>query len=269
MKKLIFIYLLLPLVLYAQEGEREGTKKTQIAILGVFHFDGTTDMASVKINNLHSIQRQAELKSIVEKLKEFNPTKILVEYPAESNDRLFTSYTNYLSGKDTLNSSETHQIGFRLTKALGHKKLYGIDHKLEMPMQKIMEYCQQNDRMGDFQALANSIVTFAQRETQKLEGMMLTEFLVHMNSENYDQMFYDLYYYNMLDYGNIDNEAGIEYATSWYKRNLNIFKNLTETFDGTDDRVLVIIGSNHRAGLKQFVEARNDMEYVEVSQYLK
>ncbi|MEM9529153.1 MAG: DUF5694 domain-containing protein, partial [Bacteroidota bacterium] len=99
---------------------RPHNPKPKIACLGVFHFAGTSDYSSVSFDRLDSEKRQGEIRDLIEQLKAFKPTKILVEYPAKSAEKLDSSYAAYCRGEYSLSLNEVDQLGFRIARELEH-----------------------------------------------------------------------------------------------------------------------------------------------------
>jgi Family of unknown function (DUF5694) len=245
------------------------SKVDKVAILGAFHFGGSTgDLASMKMANPFGERRQNDIRELVAKLTSYRPTKILVEYPRAKNEQLKKRFLSYSSGKDTLGVNEVYQIGFRLAKQLKHSQLYAIDYKLDLPADGMVEYCQRNNKMEDFQNFIKDIQNYVQEENKKLERMSISQYLANMNSDPTDRITNELYIKQSLVFGDSIEEAGAHFAASWWERNFVILKNIAETIDHKEDRILVIIGGAHRAVLKDLVIDRGDMKYVEIGEYL-
>ena len=112
-----FAWTLSALPLLAQE--------KQVMLLGVYHFASNNDMMKTRKDDVMSEKRQKEVKDLAAKLKAFNPDKIFIEWKESQRGRLVDStYALYLEGKFELQANEVYQIGYRLGKMLGHKKLY-------------------------------------------------------------------------------------------------------------------------------------------------
>ena len=252
----------------ASQVKEGSSERVKIMILGVFHFGETPDAVAVKWNDLYSSARQEQIHKLVTRLKEFNPNKIMVEHQVSYQDVLNAKFQDYLNGKDTLRSSETYQIGFRLAKSLGLDGVIGVDYKLEMPMVALMNYCEENDEIPKLHTLINNAAKFAANESERLSSTDLLDFLASMNTEAYDQILRKMYYQDLMGFGGNENEPGIDYTLAWTKRNMMIMKNILKQVDSPDDRMLLIIGSSHRAGLIPLLEARDDIFVVDVNQYL-
>lgn len=247
----------------------DNPKKPKVALLGMFHFAGSSsDLAAIKLKNPLGAKRQKEMLELVKTLKEYRPTKIMVEYPEDRQIELNKKLSNYLNAKDTLGVSETYQIGFRLVEQLGLKEIFGIDYKLNLPTEDIVKYCQRTDRMNNFNSFIGKIQSMMQDESNKLSQLTIREYLAYMNTDEIDRIANDAYLNDMLKFGDSVSEAGIESSAIWWKRNMYILKNITEKIENEEERILVIIGSAHRAVLKDFIEDRSDVDYIEISDYL-
>jgi Family of unknown function (DUF5694) len=243
---------------------------SKVALLGVFHFGGSSgDLASMHMANPFGERRQNDISKLVAKLITYQPTKILVEYPKTKNELLKKRFLRYSSGKDTLGVNEVYQVGFRLAKQLKHAQLYPIDYQLDLPAEGLVEYCQRNNKMEDFENFIKYIQNYVQEENKKLERLSISDYLADINSDPSDRITNELYIKQSLVFGDSIKEAGAHFAATWWERNFIILKNISETIDSKDERLLVIIGAAHRAVLKDLVMDRSDMEYVEIGEYLK
>ncbi len=68
--------------------------------------------------------------------------------------------------------------------------------------------------------------------------------------------------------GDEASNPGVEFTEAWYKRNLYILANIMKTVE-PGERVLLIMGSGHRAMLIPFIIDKNDLRYEEIHNYLK
>ena len=240
---------------------------TELAILGTFHFGPTSDLASIKFDDIETDKRQTEILEVVDRLTEYRPDKVLLEYTYGNRADLQDDYENYLEGNYKLRINERDLIGFRLAERLGHDSIYAIDHKLDLPFDSIVLYCQETGRMDEFNAFVKAIQDFTNEETEQLASMSLSSFLANMNTEEFDQLANDLYLNGTFSFGEIGREVGIDAANAWYKRNMYILKNI-DRVTNPGEKALIIIGQAHRAVLRDFVEDRQDMSFYEVNQLL-
>ncbi len=242
----------------------------QVYMLGVFHFGGSSgDMAAMNMADPFGQRRQDDIKELVAQLSVIKPTKILVEYPKERQERLNERYNRYLSGEDTLGVNEIYQVGFRLAEQMDHSQLFAIDWNVDLPFDQLVEYCQRHGIMNEFEAFVKDIQTYVAQENKVLDTMSIASYFARTNTDASDQFTNDAYIGKTLSWGDSISEAGVQVATTWWRRNFMILKNIAETIESPDDRILIIIGSGHRAVLKNLIIDRSDMEYVEVGELLK
>ena len=239
----------------------------QIGILGIFHFAGTTDYSSVEFESLESEKRQREILEIVEKLKPFKPTKVLVEYPAAKSTKLDSIYHSYLKGKHELTINEIEQVGFRLAQQLKHSKIYSIDYHLNLPFSELIEYAEKNDQ-DRLNELLSSIKKQDKKESEYLQKNTLVDYLIYRNSNEEDLRNKNQYLNNTAKFVSDTNYIGAKFVSKWWERNIMIMSNIDRLIQ-KDDRILVIIGAAHRAILRDFYEDRIDVDYIEIQDFLK
>ncbi|MEE9363667.1 MAG: DUF5694 domain-containing protein [Cellulophaga sp.] len=102
---------------------------TEVMLLGSWHFayynNDSHKTATEDIVDLSSGQRQKEIKAVVQRLKDFNPTIICIE--SQNQKRIDSSYNAYLKNEYQLEIDETEQLGFRVGKQLNLKKMHAVD----------------------------------------------------------------------------------------------------------------------------------------------
>ncbi len=245
-------------------------KVSKVYLLGTFHFGGSSsDVASTSISSPFGAKKQAEILDLVEILADINPAKVLVEFPYNMQAKLDSNYSDYLNRYDTLSVNEIEQVGFRLAEKLGHERLYAIDHKLDLPLNRIFEYCQKNERMDELNAFIASINDRSGKESEAMDSMTLKSYLAQMNTDFSDQQTNEMYIGKALSWGHGEDEAGVEVASKWWERNIMMMKYIASVIESEDESILIIVGAAHRAVLKDFVRDRSDMQYVEIGNLLK
>jgi len=267
--RMLFFFCCL-LILNQSFGQQpEARNKPTIALLGMFHFGTTNDLAAIKMTDLHSERRQGEILDLVAKLTAYNPTKILVEYPSNMQDTIQKRYLDYLNGNFELRDSETYQIGFRLAETLGHSQVYGMDYKMDLPFDELTTHLAAMNQMDKMNSMMGVINGLMQEETIALESQSLATYLQRLNSDRFDALANSLYLKEVLEMGTPDNEVGAKVSAIWYQRNMVMLKNITSYIESPKERILVIVGSSHRAVLIDYIQDRNDLKYIEISEYLK
>jgi hypothetical protein len=243
--------------------------KTPIALLGTYHFDNPNqDQFNVASDNILSEKRQKELDVLATQLAKFKPTHIVLEF--NKNDSILDiHYQEYLNGKYQLDASEREQIGFRLARMLGHQHIYSVDEpSIQLNFNPSDELAKEfSPLLQQLTEVGNSVIGHINKLVQeKSVGAVLSE----LNSDEMDKMNIDLYYRYLLPIGKGDVHQGVEGVTSWYKRNLYIFKNIKDliTADKSEKKVLVIFGQGHTAMLKQFMHYSSEFEITDIQPYL-
>ncbi|UJH68408.1 DUF5694 domain-containing protein [Allomuricauda sp. SCSIO 65647] len=269
MRTISFLCMTLLISLVASGQHPDTNTKPKIALLGTFHFGGSTDIAGIVMQEVAGEKRQTEIQQLVDRLKAYEPTKILVEYPLKRQDTLQKRYQDYRSKTFELPLSETYQVGFRLAYQLQHDSIYAIDHKMDMPFEQVLKYCEEHNSMDRFQAIVDYAKSYTAHETEVLKQMQLAPFLRRMNNEASDKEGNGLYLRELLDIGDSENEVGAAVNAVWYQRNMIILKNITQHIQGPDERVLVILGAAHRAILMDFFKNRTEYDIVEIGDYLE
>lgn len=256
-----------------------GKHKTKAMVLGVFHFDNPSlDSYKPKFPfNILEDKRQAELDTLLSKIAEYKPTKILLEWPRIKMDSITNQrYQNYLKGTFDIKdkSNEVYQIGFKLAKRLGHNRIYcsdasadwfGVD--LDWDNYDEDEYLKSRGQFEksnrydyeSFYELGDSIKTV----------QTLTEHLYFRNSPKNRLKDHQAYLTESILEGAGDNYLGADGVARWYRRNLRIFSNAYDltNFDN-EERLLLIYGSGHVWQLRQLFTDSPDFEYVEPNEYL-
>ncbi|MCM8569257.1 DUF5694 domain-containing protein [Gramella jeungdoensis] len=265
MKKITFFLLLLLLIPFTGFSQEELPK---VAFLGTFHFGETNDMNRLEADNLMTEKRQKELDVLSEKLAAFKPTKIMVEWEPVHYDRVNNELQQYLEGQLSLKNLEVHQIAFRVAKKSGLKEILPIDHKLELGDSEMMQYLNENEKMPEFQNLMGQVQQYLQEESAFLKSHSITEFYSRSNSEETDNFNRNMYLEVLPKLSKEPGNPLLAYTGNWYKRNIFIMGNIDSHLE-PGDRVLILIGNAHRAILKEFYRNRNEVEYIEISDYLK
>ncbi len=253
---------------FEKKVEKSKNNNPQVSLLGVFHFAGSTsDVASVQVDSILGNRRQEEIDQVLQKLESYQPDKILVEYPFSKNEKLNEEYKKYLDGKKELTENETHQLGFKLGKRLGHNELYAADYSLNLPFGNLQKFAEAHGKTDMMDKFIRDLQAKANKESKYLEQNTILDYLTRLNTDSSDLWNKNLYLGTMLEMGKDTAYPGAELAGQWYKRNMYILANI-DRIAGSNDRILLIMGSGHRAILKQFVKDKNDFNYVEIHDYL-
>jgi len=256
-----------------------GNHKAKAMVLGVFHFDnpGLDSYKPKYVFNILEKKRQEELEILLKQIAEYKPTKILLEWDRIQSDSITNErYLEYLNGTFSIDdkSNEVYQLGFKLAKKMGHKKIYCADAsaewfgvKLDWDNYDVEAYLKSRGQYEkstryDFQ-------TFYELNDSLKTVQTLTAHLAMLNNPKNRLKDHQAYLTEMILEGSGDNYIGADAVAKWYRRNLRIFAN---TYDFTDfdreERLLLIYGSGHVWQLRQLFMDSPDFEYVEINEFL-
>lgn len=255
--------------------------KADVLLLGTFHFNdpGLDDYKPEFHWNPLEPRHERQIAEVVQLLAPFRPTRIAVEWPIARQGSLDSKYNDWLSDKAPLGPSETEQLGFRLARELGHKRVYAIDAPARsyFPDMTQEEYDQREAQLikgADQRLLARQqdlekrYRELAQFDDALKMKMPLRDYLLRKNEPERVLASHGQYLIGGFYLGRDNDYLGPDMRTRWYNRNLRIFHNLQRITVSGDERILVIIGSGHLPILRHAVEASPEYRLVEVKEYL-
>ena len=242
--------------------------KCSVLLLGTFHMSNPgLDMHNYESDDVLAPKRQQEIQEVMEQLKLYNPTKVMVEALTDKHEPLNKQYLSYVNGDFSLTANETHQLGFRTAAKLGHHDI--IPHRLEsmdwwyivgdvydyakLHFPELYEELNSNNQDG---AKHNSM------KTPTIRKMLLS--LNNPKAVKADHKAY----MTMARVGNGSNNIGIDWLCNyWCRRNMIIYANICR-LSSPEDRILVIYGAGHIHLLSQFIKESDLFSLESVEQYL-
>lgn len=248
------------LIVNAQIGnvDKDAKVKPTLMILGSHHLGAQgNNVIKSKVVDVTTPERQKEIAELIEKLKKFKPTKIALEIDIEDASKGQERYEKYLAGDYELKKNETDQIGFRLAKELGLKKIYSVDWGIfpeDADNYNYEKFAAKNAESDKF--LKETIAGWKKEIDAESEKMLKLSILdqyilinqpARINRDN--QNYFDLL---RLDSGS--KYVGSNYVSWWYGRNMKILANIIRITDSPNDRILVVYGAGHAKLLNQFAE---------------
>lgn len=256
-----------------------GKYRAKAMVLGVFHF-ANPGLDSYKPKypfNILEEKRQGELEVFLNKIAEYKPTKILLEWDRIEMDSIANErFQKYLNGTFSIDdkSNEVYQIGFKLAKKLGHKRIYCSDAsadwfgvELDWDNYDAKTYLQSKGQYEkstryDFQLF------YELNDTLKTVQPLIEHFAM-INSTKNRLKDHQAYLTETILEGAGDNYLGADAVANWYRRNLRIFANAYDVTDfDREERLLLLYGSGHVWQLRQLFMDSPDFEYVEPNEYL-
>ena len=158
---------------------------SKVMILGSYHMNNPgLDVYNLESDDVLAPKRQKEMQELVNQLAKFKPTKIAIErrWLTKYDTLAQEKYQKYLEDKHELKRGEDEQIGFRLAKQLGHKRIYCIDVGGNFPWGEVMEYAQKNGQASSVgRKTATRWKKCLKEEQELLTKSKLSTYLKKMN----------------------------------------------------------------------------------------
>lgn len=240
--------------------------------MGTYHM-GTpgNNIYNGKVDDISSPERQREMVGLVSHLNKFRPTKVVLECDWDKDAKTNEAYTQYLAGTYQLSKNETNQIGFRLAKEAGHKRVYCVDWSdfWNDPTINYMKYAAKDPELDAYtKQFFADVKTQVDAEDAKLRKLTVTQQLALLNQPE-RMMKDDQGYYDILRIGRGNEYVGAGYVAWWHRRNLVILDNIIRLTDSPKDRILVIYGAGHLKLLTQFAKESGFYSVENPLKYLK
>lgn len=255
----------------------QNAQQTQILPLGTFHFN-FPNLDVVKIEDDDQIdvldeQYQDEINEIVKQIARFKPTIIAIEREPFRQSKYDSLYHAYLDGNHELTRSEEQQIGFRLAKMLGIKKLHCVDEAARhyADIQEVVYGTDNPETSGLMDFFYNNPDTgfyHTSQQVYKTEGIMAE--LKRLNSDEQLKQSLGDYFIAVFKYEAEEKPFfGPDFTSGWwFNRNLRIFRNIQRINPTPEDRILLIYGCGHMNILNIMFDASPEYELVKVQHYL-
>jgi hypothetical protein len=251
----------------APAGPAASASRPAFLVVGTFHFEGSTaDLLSNSMPDTLGEKRQKQIEEVVDALARFRPTKVAIEYPVD-HAKVQEAYQAYLDGTRELKASETEQIAFRLAKKLGHKKIWPVDHKLDMDFDSLMQAVQKYGQQAYFEQAMAGGKAYVGETQRRLDQETVGSALRFMNDPKSLETGHGMYML-MAQVGGAGDAKGAEVVGGWYQRNLYIFSNLVRLIESPEERVLLVIGAGHAKLLREYIQEAPNLRLEETGEYL-
>ncbi len=276
----IFALLLLCLLfvnsIKAQIGivDREAKTKPGLMVLGSYHFANPgRDIVKSKVTDVSTPERQKQLEELIEKLKKFKPTKIVLECAVEKNAQFQENFSKYVAGNYQLSINEREQIGFKLAKAAGLKQIYCVDWDDDAPgNQSDYNYVEFAAKDKESDAFLKKIFEKLQSEGEKRDEKFLNLSIVEQFIYLHDPLEIEkshAVYYDIARLGRGKEYTGANWVSYWYGRNLKILSNIIRITDSPEEKILAVYGFGHLKLLNQFAAESGFYNVESPLKYLK
>lgn len=255
----------------------EKDAKIPILILGTFHFNFFQNVSDVKGENnfdVTSDKRQQELLVLIEKLKQFKPTKIAVEMMLPNQPLMDSLFKEYSAGSWKLGKNEVYQLGFRLANELGLNGVSCVDTRPEQvevdtTISDWELYAKQRGELEMWEAY-NEPNKLTNTYIEKLRAdMNITDYLLFMNNNKVKKRYKQFFLTGLVEVGTGDTYVGADLTGYWYRRNTRIFANIKRLVRSENERILVIYGNSHAWVLEELFNASPEFQAIKVEKILK
>ena len=229
------------------------TAGARVLVVGTYHMSNPgLDAVNVTADDVLAPKRQREIEQLATTLEAYRPTKVLVEIAFGRDSMSNSLYRRYVAGSYTLDRTEMQQLGFRIAKAAGLPRIYGVDYDLDVNLASVMVWALthgQPELAGAAQALTSRLLTEAD---SMMKHATVAEIVAALNSPRADSA--QGMYLAALRVGADTSYPGATATARWYERNLKITSNILRVIDSPNDRVLVLIGAAHGPVLRELLD---------------
>jgi hypothetical protein len=285
MKYIIGITLLLFLSCQSKQNNTElkteitenENNKLEVLLVGTFHFrnfnpKNNSDITQTNEVDVLTEQNQKELELISDKITEFNPDKIFVEYPFEKQsilDSTFQSFlpTNYYES----DRNETVQLGFRVAKKLKHNKVFAYDYRnTSYPYNGMLETMEKANQTELIKKEDLDMLEYEKKYNELVQSTKsVTEILYLLNDEQDRKDDISWYFNSANKAGTVNDTIGSFLVSEWYKRNLYMYSIIQKQVTEKDKKIMIISGSSHIALFKDFIKYSPEWKTVELKEIMK
>lgn len=279
MKKTCLLYfLLLTTSLYSQT-----TTKKEVLLIGTFHFNNPgADVAQVKTFDVMSPQSQKELELLTDKIKQFHPDKVFVEWDYDQQLSLDSLYTLYRQGKyfdyveqkypkrNFYTQNEIFQLAFKAASKSNLTRVYAIDYgNANFPYDSMMQSAVKGKQFDLKKRIEDLIKSYEMTENADRQKLTLTQLLLKHNEKDYRKWDLGAYISLFNQAGDKDNFVGAYLVSEWYRRNLYMYSLVQKITESKDKKVMVLLGASHVALFKEFISLDENFKSIELKEILK
>lgn len=231
----------------------------KVMLIGLWHFDNP-GLDAVKYTPIDVMKpaEQAYLVALAKRIAGFKPTRILLEYPAASDAVMNQRYQDWLAGKFELRVNEIYQLGFRIAKEAGLKRVDGFDVRDVKGDDSIWPHLMQDPTLS--KEFNDMIADMSKRLTHLHKTLGLKELLKRNNHPDEDRENKSFYLWLNPIGTDVTPHMGSNASTQWWQRNFRMYA-LVQKAAQPGERVVVIAGQGHTAVMRDFLRA--DMKRVE------
>lgn len=233
--------------------------QSKIMVLGINHFS----------KDVLSTENQIGLIQLTEVLGKFQPTKIVLELQPKALAKMNQEYQNYVKDSSFISDkyNEVYQLGFRLARKMNHDSIYLFDDQTEFigslegfTFDAFGAYAQENDA-GFYDRYLKEITDKFQNNQTILKQQNLLNQIVLRNSPMAQKFNAQRMHSFEIRVGIQKSWIGPDWLGRFYRRNIRMMANVMK-FNRPEDRILIIVGDNHKWILDELFENTPDFELV-------
>jgi hypothetical protein len=197
-----------------------GRPTARILLLGTFHFkDAGLDAYKPQHDaDILSPQRLREVEEVVERLAAFAPTKVAIEQVPSKQAEVDDSYAAYVRGQAELGPWESHQIGYRLARRLGHRRVWCVnawDRHYESPSAPEV-YAREHGQEHLLDRWRPRFFAWWDAGDARMAEHSLADILLDMNTEASALRGHGLYLVDEFRVGGARDYPGADRVTGWF-----------------------------------------------------
>ena len=256
-------------------------------LLGTIHLNLSgeqtgSNLRAVDAGDVLGERRQRELETLTDRLAEWEPDRIALEYSYDQQAVIDRGYAAYRDGglealPDSLEPDSEHvQIGCRLAAKLDHDYLVPVDYPQRLDALLTDEERQQlaplASLLPDPSTVDYPLPNFRaelQNEQRLLDEESLPRFYRYLNQLEHAQTNDELLLAGALEASDTGSFVPMKVLTAWYQRNLRIVSNLWNAIPDGNERVLLIFGASHIPSLKYFLDVAPMFAPIDPKPYLQ
>lgn len=225
----------------------------EVLLFGTFHFANPGhDVVQVDQVNVLTPENQEYLAGLAQRICEFQPTVILLEFDRSRNIEMQNQLDAYKAGNLELGVNENHQIGFRVAKECGVEIIYGFDEtEIGWNAAPLFTYLQ-NSESGLLEMFNAEIARYQKAAESAHRELSLRELLIRANDPEQDRNNKNLYLLTNAA-GAGEGFEGADATARWWHRNFRMYANI-QHYATPGERMLVLAGSGHTAILRDLLE---------------
>ena len=236
----------------------------EVMLMGAFHFNNPgMDIVKTEQINVMEPKNQKYLQKLTKKISKFKPNMVLLEFDPKNTDIMNQKYQDYLNGEFKLPSNEVYQIGFRVAKLSGVKRIESLDVRgIPWEAEELYEYLAKNDKKTQM-AKQGIIEELTKKTSLEHKTLSLRQLLKNNNNTTEDNNNKNLYLFTNFVGVKEGHYFGANATASWWHRNFAIYAKI-QYFSKTHDKIFALAGQGHTAILKDFLKTDNQIKRIKL-----